>query len=210
MPTTKKAAVISADIVGSTALKPASRKRLQQVLNKFSNHATGTWKDLQLQQYRGDSLQAILTTNMASSLRVALLLQSQLLQEKFHIRTAIGIGSISFSSKNVVTSDGTAFHASGPYLDELKKTGNIISIAGNDPAFTNEWQAHSAALNYIIQRWTPQQAAAISLQLQEYTQQTIARKLKIKQPSVHQRLQAGGWHPVQKILQRFETVVSGL
>jgi hypothetical protein len=45
------------------------------------------------------------------------------------------------------------------------------------------------------------------LQLQDQTQQTIAKKLKIKQPSVHQRLQGAGWPVVQKILNRFESVI---
>ncbi len=210
MPSSKKAAVISADIIGSTALRPAARKRLQQALNTFSRQVTGQWKSLRLEQYRGDSLQATITTGTTDVLTITLLLQSYLVKEKFHIRTAVGIGNISFSSKNVITSDGTAFRASGPYLDELKKNGNMISIASEHATFTEEWQTHSASLNYIIQRWTPQQAEAIWLHLQHYTQQAIARKLKIKQPSVHQRLQAGGWPVIQKILARFESVVSAL
>ena len=43
--------------------------------------------------------------------------------------------------------------------------------------------------------------------LQDHTQASIAKKLKIKQPSVHQRLQAAGWPVVQKILTRFESVI---
>ena len=173
----------------------------------FFEQVAKEWPDLRAQQYRGDSVQVVFTTNRIAALRAALLLQSFMRRETFKIRLAVGVGKISYQSKNVITSDGSAFQASGPYLDELTKSGEVISIAGNDNDFTSEWQVHSASLNYIIQRWTSQQAAAIHLQLQDHTQQAIAKKLKIKQPSVHQRLQAAGWPVVQKILDRFESVI---
>lgn len=206
----KAAAVISGDIIGSTLLKPASRKKLQQKLESFFKNVQTQWPDILFQQYRGDSLQVIFTNNRLASLRMALLLHSYLIQEKYKIRLAIGVGEISFKSKQVITSDGSAFQASGPYLDELAKSGEVISIAGTHEEFTNEWQAHSASLNYIIQRLTPQQAQAIYLQLQNFTQEGIAKKLKIRQPSVHQRLQAAGWPVVNKILTRFESVIPTL
>lgn len=207
MATDQKATVISGDVVGSSLLKPAVRKKLQHLLDSFFAQAVKQWPDLQIQQYRGDSVQAILTNNRLAALRTALLLQSYLIKEGFKIRLSIGVGEISFKSRNVITSDGSAFQASGPYLDALTKSGEIISIAGSDDDFTSEWQVHSASLNYIVEHWSSQQAEAMHLQLQDQTQQTIAKKLKIKQPSVHQRLQGAGWPVVQKILNRFESVI---
>jgi hypothetical protein len=201
------AAVISGDIIGSSLLKPAARKKLQQLLDAFFKNATIQWPDMQAQQYRGDSVQAILTTNRLAALRIVLIFQSFLLKENFKIRTAIGVGTISFKSGQVITSDGSSFQASGPYLDALTKSGEVISIAGSDEEFTSEWQVHSAALNFIIEHWTPAQAEAVYLQLQDHTQASIAKALKIKQPSVHQRLQAAGWPVVNKILTRFESVI---
>lgn len=202
-----QAAVISGDIIGSSLLKPAARKKLQQLLDAFLNHAVIQWHDMQAQQYRGDSVQAILTNNRLAALRIVLMFQSYLIKENYKIRMAIGIGAINFKSGQVITSDGSAFQASGPYLDTLLKSGEVISIAGSDHEFTSEWQVHSASLNYIIERWTPPQAEAIYLQLQDHTQAVIAKKLKIKQPSVHQRLQGAGWPVVHKILSRFESVI---
>jgi hypothetical protein len=208
MATEQKATVISGDVIDSSLLKPALRKRLQHLLDSFFDQAAKKWPDLQMQQYRGDSIQAILTKNRQVALRLALLLQSHLAKEGFKIRLSIGVGDISFKSKQVITSDGSAFQASGLWLDALTKSGEVISIAGSDDDFTGEWQAHSASLNYIIQHWTAQQAEAVYLQLQDHTQQEIAKKLKIKQPSVYQRLQAAGWPVVQKILNRFETMLN--
>jgi hypothetical protein len=203
----KKAVVITGDVINSSELSTPARKKLQRELGSFLKEALYVWPDLVMQQYRGDSIQAILTTNRLMALRIALTLQSQLMASKFNIRLSIGIGEISFKGKNIITSDGSAFRASGPYLDALKKSGELISIAGADAGFSGEWQTHSASLNYIIQDWTPQQAEAVNLQLQNYTQQRMARKLKITQPSVHQRLQGAGWPVIQKILQRFESVI---
>ena len=203
----QKAAVISGDIIGSSLLNPASRRKLQQILEVFLKHSAKQWPDMHFQQYRGDSLQVIFTNNRLASLRMALLLQSYLIRENYKIRLAVGVGEISFKSKQIITSDGSAFQLSGPYLDELTKNGDVISIAGIPEEFTSEWQVHSSSLNYILERLTQQQAEAVYLQLQDHTQASIAKKLKIKQPSVHQRLQAAGWPVVQKILTRFESVI---
>lgn len=200
-------AVISGDIVGSSLLKPAARKKLQQLIDAFLKNALIQWPDMQAQQYRGDSVQAILTNNRLAALRIVLMLQSYLIKEKFKIRMAIGVGRITFKSGQVITSDGPAFQASGPYLDILAKSGEVINVAGSDEDFTNEWLVHSASLNYIIEHWTPPQAEAVYLQLQDHTQAVIAKILKIKQPSVHQRLQGAGWPVVNKILTRFESVI---
>jgi hypothetical protein len=210
MATEQKATVISGDVIDSSLLKPAPRKRLQHLLDSFFDQAAKQWPDLQMQQYRGDSIQAVLTKNRVVALRLALLLQSYLAKENFKIRLSVGVGNISFKGKEVITSDGSAFQASGPGLDALAKSGEVISIAGSNADFTNEWQVHSASLNYIIQDWSTQQAEAVFLQLQDHTQQEIAKKLKIKQPSVHQRLQKAGWPVVQKILNRFESVILNL
>jgi hypothetical protein len=202
-----KAAVISGDIVGSSYLKPASRRKLQHLLDMFIDEYVQAYPDLQVQQYRGDSIQGVLTTNRTSALRLTLLLHSYLIKYSFKMRLAIGVGEISYKSKQVITSDGSAFQASGPFLDALVKSGEILSIAGNNDDFTNEWQVHSSSLNYLIQHWSIQQAEAVYLQLRELTQEAIAQQLKIKQPSVYYRLQAAGWHVVHKILTRFESVI---
>ena len=205
----EKAIVISGDIVGSSFLKPGSRKKLQALLDFFWEQMKETLPDLQVQQYRGDSIQATLTRNRVQALRVTLLLHSYLIQYAFKMRLAIGVGNILFKGKDVVTSDGTAFQASGPGLDALLKSGELINIAG-DEHFTSEWEVHSSSLNYFIQHWSIQQAEAMHLQLGNLTQEAIAHKLKIKQPAVYYRLQGAGSVVVNKILTRFESVIPTL
>ena len=153
MATEQKAIVVSGDVVGSSLLKPAARKKLQQLLDAFFEQAVKQWSDLHVQQYRGDSIQGVFTTNRLAALRFVLLLQSYLGKEKYKMRLSVGVGDITFKSKSVVTSDGTAFQVSGLNLDAITKSGELIIIAGADDDFTSEWQVHSEALNYIIERW---------------------------------------------------------
>lgn len=206
MAASKRAGVITGDVIGSSGLSASDRKKLQQAMDEAVELATQKWPDLVAQQYRGDSVQITMTTSRAFSLRAAILLQSLLISRQFGIRLAVGLGDITYASKDVITSDGSAFRASGPYLDEMKKRSELLSIAGETEEFTSEWQVHSASLNFLISRWSQQQAEAVYLQLSDLTQEEIASKLKIAQPSVHQRLQLAGWAAVQKILQRFEAV----
>src|SRR5688572_88846 len=103
MATKQNATVISGDVVGSSLLKPAARKKLQQLLDSFFKQSAQQWPDLQIQQYRGDSIQAILTGNRLAALRIVLLLHTYLIKEKYKIRMAIGVGEITFKSKQVIT-----------------------------------------------------------------------------------------------------------
>lgn len=201
-----KASVISGDIVGSSRLRKNRRAKLQVLLDDFFKQAKKQWPDWRAEQYRGDSLQVVLTTSRENALRIALLLHTKLAAQKFYIRLAIGTGTVSFGGNDVITSDGTAFQASGLRLDAMKKNGEIIGVAGNDESFTREWNVHSASLNFILRRVSVPQAEAVHLQLQNRTQTAIAKQLKIRQPSVNQRLQIAGGHVLQAIVRRFEDV----
>lgn len=210
MASIKKAAVITADIIGSSRLSPARRKKMQRLLQTFFKKTAAQWPDWRAEQYRGDSLQAQLTTNRSAALRIALQLYSYLAAERIHIRISIGIGTISYVAPSVIASDGSAFHVSGAHLDALKKNHELISIACKEENFNGEWQAHSASLHFMMQRWSSQQAGAMQLYLHGFTQEEMAGRLKVSQPAVNQRLQIAGAPIVQKIVARFESVVRSL
>jgi hypothetical protein len=203
-----KAVVISGDVIASSRLKPLQRKKLQTQLDTFAQAYSKIYPDLQFQQYRGDSLQATLSKNRVSALILTLQLQSFLLAEEFKIRVALGIGEISFQSRDVITSDGSAFQLSGPLLDDIKKRNALIAITADNNEFAAEWRVHSESLNFLLQRLSTAQAEALYHLLQNKKQEEIAKTLKITQPSVHQRLQAAGAQVFTSIIQRFESTVS--
>jgi hypothetical protein len=202
-----KAVVISGDVIASSRLKPLQRKKLQTRLDQFAQSYSKLYPDLQFQQYRGDSLQATLSKNRMHALSVALQLQSFLMMQEFKIRLALGIGEISFQSKDVITSDGSAFQLSGPLVDEIKRRNELIAVTATNNEFAAEWKVHSESLNFLLQRLSAAQAEALYHLLQNKKQEEIAKALKITQPSVHQRLQAAGAQVFTSIIQRFESTV---
>jgi hypothetical protein len=203
-----KAVIITGDVVASSRLRRLQRKKLQNRIDRFSQLFIKKYPDLQFQQYRGDSLQAVVTKNRMQGLSIALQLQCFLISEQFHIRLSVGAGEINFQGKDVITSDGTAFQASGPLIDELKKKNELIAVTGTNTDFAAEWRVHSESLNFVLQRLSPAQAEALYLHLQNTKQEDIAKALKISQPSVHQRLQAAGAQVFTSIIQRFESTVT--
>lgn len=203
-----KAVIVTGDIIASSRLTPVKKKKLQNRLNTFIKKTSSKYPDFKAEQFRGDSLQSVLTKHRTCALKTTLLLYCFLEAEGLKIRQSVGIGEISFSSSKVVTSDGTAFRLSGENIDALKKRNEVISIASEDDIFNEEWKVHSASLNFLLKRLSNAQAEALYLQLQNTKQEDIAKALHISQPSVHQRLQAAGWPVINKILQRFEVTVS--
>ena len=203
-----KAVIITGDMIASAKYTPVKRKKFQNRLNAFIKKISNSYPDFKAEQFRGDSLQCILTKNKTAGLRIALSLYCYLAAEDFKMRQSIGIGEVSFSSNNIITSDGTAFRLSGENIDELKKRNELISIAFEDTSFNEEWKVHSTSLNYFLERLSNAQAEALYLQLQNARQEEIAKALHISQPSVHQRLQAAGWTVINRMLQRFETIAA--
>ena len=206
MDKTASAIVITGDIIASSKLSTAARKKLQNKIDSFISKISANLPDFKVEQFRGDSVQCILTKNKVSALRTAVSLYCYLAPEDFKIRQSVGIGEISYSGNNIVTSDGTAFRISGENIDELKKRNELINVASAEASFNEEWKVHCASLNYLLERLSNAQAEALYLQLQYVRQEEIARTLGISQPSVHQRLQAAGWSVINPMLQRFETV----
>ncbi len=202
-----KAVTITGDIVASSKLDIEKRRKLQARIESFTALFKELYHDLELQQYRGDSLQATLTANRAQALSLAVKLQCYLMAEDFYIRLGIGAGEINYQGADILTSDGTAFQQSGPLVDDLRKKGELIAITAADQNFAAEWQVHSASLNFLLQKLSAAQADALYLMLQNTKQDDIAQILKISQPSVHQRLQAAGAQVFIRIIQRFESTV---
>ena len=206
MAKTVSAIVITGDIIASSKFGPAARKKLQSKIDSFIKKIGTSLPDFKAEQFRGDSVQCILTKSKLSALRTAISLYCYLATDDFKIRQSVGIGEISYSGSNIVTSDGTAFRISGENIDGLKKRNELINVASAEASFNEEWKVHSASLNYLLERLSNAQAEAVYLQLQGVRQEEIAKALNISQPSVHQRLQAAGWAVINPVLQRFETV----
>jgi hypothetical protein len=199
-------AVASVDIVQSSKLSAAKRRTLLAVIKKSMELLKSENKDIVYEVSRGDSIQILWKKNSSEALRQLLWLYMILLKEGFEMRTGFGVGKISLLTKSLSTSDGKAFQLSGRSLDAIKNTDNRIAIAFEADELNREWAVHNMVLNYVLQRTTAPQAVAIARMLENKTQQQVAKVLRIKQPSVHQRLKAGGWVIIQAVVNRYQQI----
>ena len=204
MSDTKKAAVITGDVIGSSKITAIKRKKLLLVMQEALGKTQGLLKDFKPEIFQGDSFQGYTVSSTGQALQATLYIIVYMLSHDFGIRVSVGMGNISFETGNSLTSDGTAFQYSGRNMDMLKKKDLVLAVGTDNEALQNEWEVHTATLNFLLKRCTALQAAALIEMLEKKTQQEAADNLKVKQPAIQQRLQAAGWPVLQSILARFE------
>lgn len=200
----KKVAVLTGDIISSTAIADDRRVIMLESLKQATTASRQFMDDFEPQIFQGDSFQGY-TTHPTKALTAGLFILFEMLKKGFGIRISIAAGTINFDSGEALTSDGTAFRLSGRNLETLKKADLVISVASDNPDLNGEWQVHSATLNYMLKRSSSLQAEAMVEMIKGKTQTETAELLHIKQPAVQQRLQAAGWPLIQTILNRFES-----
>jgi hypothetical protein len=200
----KFAAVLTGDVISSSAISTSKRKKLLTAMNDATKMASGILPDFKPEIFQGDSFQGYTVTKTQEALRATLVIILYMRMEGFGIRMSIGMGAITFESGNSLTSDGTAFHQSGRNMEILKKKDLMLALGIDNEALQTEWDVHNTTLNFSLKRCTVLQAAALFQMLDKKTQQEAANILHVKQPAIQQRLQAVGWPVIQSILTRFE------
>ncbi len=120
-------------------------------------------------------------------------------------RMAISIGTVDFIESSFGVGD--AYKISGKALDKKGK---------RKFKFVSDILANSNVLDLIIQntdfisaRWTSKQSKIALLSLQNYSQKTIATKLRITQSAVSQQIDASGWFIIADNVAYFKNVVLG-
>jgi hypothetical protein len=192
----KNHAVITGDIIGFTKLAPQKRKALITDTEKLLK----TWieKTADAEVFRGDSYQVIF-----NDVRYAIDRSIQLIcwfkkyteeadQTQIDTRISIGAGSISYKGKNVLNSDGEAFHLSGRRFDKMEQ-GEYLAISTGSAETDATLEIILNFMNAYIGDWTKGQAEVIFLILEGKTQQEISETLSLSQPSVNSRLKLAGW-----------------
>jgi len=200
----KQTAVVTGDIVGSSGIAGAKRKKLLAAMAAATEKAKLFLPDFTPEIFQGDSLQGFTSKKRELALLAALLIIAMLKAKGFNIRISIGLGNTTFASGKSLTSDGTAFQHSGRNMEELKKKKLQLAIESDNEQWNAEWDVHCVSLNFVLERWTVQQSEAVIETLLGSTQQVAAKKLRIQQSAVQQRLKAAAWPIIQAILKRFE------
>lgn len=199
-------AVITGDIVNSTRLPASKTSRLtRRIIEIFDNNKN--------EFYRGDSFQAYIK-EPKEALRLALLCRTAAINiakdEKVvsDVRISIGIGNITGIVRTLKTAKGEAFVLSGRMLDEIIKTEQRLAITSSNRLANEGLQVIADYINSIFQLMTAKQAEVIFELLLGQQQQAVAKKLKKTKSSIHQRVTAGRWPEIERLLQQYENIIN--
>jgi hypothetical protein len=208
----KTYAVITGDIKNFTKLSNERRSKLIVDTEELMKTMVKNTKDAQV--FRGDSYQLIVE-DIAQVLKkcIQLICWFKLNSDRFSAgrrsatdprvplgtRLSIGIGEIAYKGKNVLDSDGEAFHLSGRKFDQLNKD-DIIKLTTADEKSNEIFEMLLMFMNSIIRSWTRTQAETIFLLLEksDNTQEQIAKKLNMTQPAIAFSLRSAKWKEVEK------------
>jgi hypothetical protein len=196
--------VITGDIRASEELTIGQRDRLRHAFDTLAAASRGKYEYF----LRGDSFQVLLE---ADGLRESLYIKTYLHGILgIRVRLSIGIGAVGFLAERISDSDGEAFRLSGRTLEEMKAKDQWFRITTSRPDANEEWDIHTATLDYLENSRTENQSEALYGLLKNQTQQEIAEQLGISQPSVHSRLKGTGWVLIEKMLRRYDQLSTAL
>jgi len=196
------AAVMTADMVGSTNYPPGEVNRLlTHWLVELEEHVA--WL-VSPEIFRGDSFQGVLK-NLEEVMRAAILARALSRREGADLRIAIGIGPVDRLAERSGISDGEAFRLSGQRADTLKAERAKIAVAL--PVEAAPVDAVLTLLESVIEKWTAAQAAVIVHLLKGETFTVAARELGISQSAVSQHAQAARWWAVDPLIRTFHQLI---
>lgn len=214
---TKRYAVLTGDIVGSSKLAKAVRQTLPAVIKRAAKETRKAFPDilpLDVEVFRGDSWQ-LLISDPVQSLRVGLFMRACLRSgtargRGLDTRVSIGIGAIDFvPASKVSEGDGAAYRASGQGLEGLP-SGRFMNLSIAETENLNGLDALVGLVDALVQGWTGKQALAAAGALRGWTQEKTVSVWpeKITQPAITKHLAAARWLAVEVALSEFETTLS--
>lgn len=198
-------AVITADIVNSTAMGSKAAGELRSVLEQLINANQAKF----LSFYRGDSFQSYLVDpypayKLALRLRTAArIFENQLPDIKTDLKISIGIGSIETPVTQIKTAQGEAFLLSGRGLDELEKMGRRLIIRCGDEKVNTTLETISLFTDYLFDALTYKQAEVLQHLLNNRTQIETAKVLDKSQSTVNRHVQSLGWKQMEELLRLY-------
>lgn len=213
--------VLSGDLVKSSH-RQAKRSAIMSGLSRAVEASRGYLEDHHCRLYfsdfyRGDAFQCALT-DPRYLLWTAVFLRAELMKLRADkvdadVRLGMGFGAVSaWDARNITASDGEAFRLSGKALDALKSGKEKYRRLRILPPWADEearFSVLAAFIDALMQRWTPEQAAAMSLFLRDKSQEEISKRFKVKQPAVQGRLQKAGHFAIKEGLELFMQMTAG-
>lgn len=201
------AAVITADLVNSTKLRPTLETQLVNTLKLELN-------SYETQFFRGDSFQ-VFVKDVHESLRVAMICRT--IGIKFSdtkkdvpsdVRLSIGIGKVQSPVRSLGSAKGEAFLLSGRALDQLQHTSSRFSISINNNLVQLALNVVADYVDAIFLKMTAKQAEVLMQLLKNKSQREIAQQLKKSGSTINQRVTSARWDEIQKLLVHFDKIIN--
>ena len=209
-------AVLSGDVVHSTALTGSARERLFETLQQGSAELTewlgGKVVQFPLDVFRGDSWQLLLRTperalEAALFLRTFLMARTEILSksEVLDQRIAVAVGRVSFvPGARASEGEGPAFQRSGRLLDALQSSVDRLRLDVSDFPSLRAWEWVFRYVDRLLShRLTPARAKVVEWKLRGEGDTDIAGRLRITQPAVTQSVKGVDWHLLEETIQAF-------
>jgi hypothetical protein len=224
-------AVISGDIIASTSLNEHGKTKIEANLNSLIKELKKKY-GVYGRVLKGDYIECYVQ-KIADVFRVALAIKSFVksieisaddvnsnesgrlkLFKTYGIRLAIGIGELSrLDLKNGII-DGEAIYFSGRIINEDKTHNkekvtikNTLFIKSNNDNLDKEIQPLLSLIDVLISKNTQKQCEVLYLKLIGYSEESIVKKLKKKQPTINEQSTSAGWAAIEKAALRFEYII---
>ncbi|EPC03955.1 hypothetical protein L861_01245 [Litchfieldella anticariensis FP35 = DSM 16096] len=192
----QRIAVLTGDVIESRKIH--DQARLFDVLDATLNELTERYGG-QGERYRGDGFQLALpcpeyALTAAVTLRAALIRHSEE-RRRWDARIAVAVGKDAWRDDlRVSEASGEPFVHSGQSLDALSDGQQHLDLRildgsdGDCPALLTRF------VDELIDGWSRYSAEIVYMSLcHDESQQALAKRLGISQPSVHKRLRAARW-----------------
>lgn len=177
-------AVITGDIIQSRKTNTLLwLSKLKKTLS-LEGKSPRTW-----QVYRGDSFQVEIKDPSEALLAIIRIKATIKTIRNLDVRMAIGIGKKKYVSEKIAESDGEAFVHSGEKFETLRNEKQTLAIKTPWPDFDREMNICLRLAAIPMDDWTPNSAELILMMVKnrKLTQQALAKKLGLTQPSVSER-----------------------
>lgn len=188
MAKTQSIAVVTGDIVGSTAVLKEHKEEGLKIVHGVLAEVHDAYKDAMRSpfvMYRGDEVQGVFdrpeaALEAAVFLRVALMMSIyNRFKEKSDIRISIGIGGYDYLPETVSQGNGEAFVLSGRGLDEMRmekgahKGRRRLVVRTPHKETNNEFEVACALMDALSSHWTRNQIDVLYYDLQGMTGEQI-------------------------------------
>lgn len=154
-----------------------------------------------------------LSKKPGSALHAMLMLASEFrsrshgeLGKRMELRLSIGIGHVELFKGQLRESDGTAFRLADEGLRTMKRNQRLMISTGNE-YLDGELHVACGFMDILIHDWSEEQAEALFMRLSGKNQMEISEQLEISQPAVNRRLKAAHLDAIEKLLERYATII---